>query len=226
MNTPLRRTGIALLLLSIACVTQAQQTEPAKVASEPAKVSGDPAKLAGDTCEAAVAETVRRMRGPDAQEVQFIGTKRAISPSPGDEIGVKGEGRYHSAKDSPKAAAVAFTYSCAFNAETHATNGVVFKEVGGVRPSTEAPWQPDLTQISPEACDAATAAALKEKYPRVGRIAFDGETRKLKPAPNAHASLEGQGAVERAPGMNLIPFSYRCEFNPRNGKLIGVETKD
>lgn len=223
MNTPLRRTSIALLLLSIACVAQAQQAEPAKPASEPAaKLSADPAKLAADTCETAVAETVQRMRGADAKDVQFIGAKRAISPSPGDEIGVKGEGRYQ----SPKTPAVAFTYSCAFNAETHATNGVVFKEVGGARPSNEAPWQPDLSRLSPEACDAATAAALKEKYPRVGRIAFDGETRKLKPAPNAHTNLEGQGAVERAPGMNLIPFSYRCEFDTHSGKLIGVETKD
>ncbi len=206
MNTPLHCAGLALLL----CATGVA------VAAPP-----DTAKAAGDACETAVADTVRRMRGRDAQEVQFIGAKRAISPTPGDETGVKGEGRYRG-----PAGAVSFTYSCAFNAETGATGGVVFREIGPARPSGEASWQPDLSKLSPEACEAATAAALKDKYPRVGRIAFDGESRQLRPAPNAGTSLEGQGALERAPGMNSVPFTYRCEFEPHGGKVVSVQTKD
>jgi hypothetical protein len=208
MSTSLRRACLALLLLSATGVT---------MAAPPA----DPAKAAGDACDKAVADTVRRMRGHDAQEVQFIGAKRAISPTPGDETGVKGEGRYRG-----PAGAVSFTYSCAFNAETGGTSGVVFKELGDARPSAEASWQPDMSSISPEACETAAAASLKDKYPRVGRIAFDGETRQLRPAPNAHTSLEGQGALERAPGMNSVPFSYRCEFAPHDGKVVSVQTKD
>ena len=89
-----------------------------------------------------------------------------------------------------------------------------------------APWQPDLSNVSPEACEAATAAALKQKYPRVSRIAFGSDTRRLQPAPNDHVGLEGQGALQRAPGMNSAPFKYRCEFEPRSGKIVQVQTSD
>ncbi|HJW10529.1 MAG TPA: hypothetical protein VJ598_02015 [Albitalea sp.] len=208
MSTPLRRACVTLLLLCATGVT---------IAAPPAEA----AKNAGDACDKAVADTVRRIRGRDAQEVHFIGAKRAISPTPGDEIGVKGEGRYRG-----PAGTAAFTYSCAFNAETGGTSGVVFKEIGDARPSAEAAWQPDMSSISPEACETAAAASLKDKYPRVGRIAFDGETRQLRPAPNAHTSLEGRGAVERAPGMNTVPFSYRCEFAPNDSRVVSVQTSD
>jgi hypothetical protein len=208
MNALLHRAGVALLL---SCAAAAATAAP------------PPIKSAGDACESAVAETVRRMRGRDAQEVQFIGAKRALSPAPdGDETGVKGEGRYRGVAGRP----VPFSYSCAFNTKTGATNGVVFKETGAALAGAEALWQPDLANLSPEACEAATAAALKDKHPRVGRIVFDSGSRALRPAPNARTRLEGQGAVERAPGMNAIPFSYHCEFEARSGKVLSVQTTD
>ena len=47
---------------------------------------------AGERCEAAVAETVKRMRGKQAQEIQFVGAKRVLAPTKGgDDIDVKGE---------------------------------------------------------------------------------------------------------------------------------------
>jgi hypothetical protein len=176
---------------------------------------------AGDRCEAAVAETVRRMRGRDAQEVEFVGAKRALSSTQdSEETGVRGEGRYR----GRGAGSMSFTYSCAFNAKTGATSGVMFRETGGTR--ADAAWEPDLSKLSPEACEAAAASSLKEKYPRVGRIAFGSDSRQLRPAPNAHTSLEGQGALQRAPGMNSVPFRYRCEIDPRSGKVVDVQTQD
>jgi hypothetical protein len=174
---------------------------------------------AGDRCESAVADTVRRVRGPQAKEVQFVGAKRALSPNGEEEMGVKGEGRYW----SNSSGSVSFTYSCAFNAKTGGTSGVVFRETAGV---PERSWQPDLSALSPDACESATAAALKDKYPRVGRIAFDSDTRQLRPAPNDHTSLEGQGAIERAPGMHAIPFRYRCEMETNSGKVLSVQTNE
>jgi hypothetical protein len=176
-----------------------------------------------DRCEAAVAETVERIRGKDAREVEFIGARRQLLPSPGDEADIKGEGRYR----RPGGDAVGFTYSCAFNVKTGATSGVVFRETGSARGADEAKaWEPDLSSFSPDGCESAIAASLKGRYPRVGRIAFDADTRRLRPASNALTSLEGQGAVERAPGMNSVPFSYRCEFEARGGKVLRVETRD
>ena len=175
---------------------------------------------AAERCEVAVAETVKRMRGKEAQEVEFFGAKRQIAPTPEEDLGVKGEGRYR----RPSGAQVGFSYSCAYNAKTGATSGIVFRDAAALRASDEKPWQPDLMSISPETCEAAVASALKSKHPRVGRIAFGSDSRQLRPAPSGGASLEGIGAVQRAPGMNLNQFSYRCEFEPKAGKLVAVQT--
>lgn len=185
-----------------------------------AQAQGDAAK-AVDRCETAVAETVKRMRGRAAQELQFIGTKRRLLPTEDDETGVRGEGRY----SSKAGGTLSFTYSCAYNAKTGATSGVMFRETGSDRASAEAAWSPDLTNVSPDACETATAADLKQKYPRVARIAFGSDSRQLRPGADDHTNLEGQGAVQRAPGMHLTPFNYRCEF-ARNGRIVSVQTSN
>lgn len=177
-------------------------------------------KAAGEACEKQVAETLRDLRGRDAQDVQFVGTKRVIAATQTtDETGVKGEGRYKGAAGN-----VAFTYSCAYNTTTGETSGVMFTEKG--RAVADKPWQPDLSNLSPEACERATAAALKDKYPRVARIVFGSDSRKLLPGADARTRLEGQGGLERAPGMNAVPFTYRCEFESPSGKLVSVQTSD
>jgi len=224
MDTRLHPLALALMLFAT-CTAASAQAEAAKStdAAKPAETAktADAGK-AGDACENAVAETVRRMRGRDAQEVQFIGAKRSLTPTPGDELGVKGEGRYRSASGG----SVPFTYSCAYNAKTGATSGALFRETGATRASAEKAWQPDLTHVSPAACETATAAALKDKYPRVGRIVFGSDSRQLRPASNAHTSLEGKGAVERAPGMGAVPFEYSCEIETGSGKVVSVKTSD
>lgn len=213
MMKPARLGAIALALCAASTIANAQAAAPV------------PAHAA-DRCEAAVAETVRRIRGAGAQEIQFVGDKRVVLPAKGDDIDVKGEGRY----GSKSASATGFAYSCVFNSRSGATSGVLFREtVGAARGSattTSAALQPDLAQFSPENCESAAAAVLKAKYPRVGRIVFDGEGRELRAVPNALATLEGQGAVERAAGMNQVPFRYRCEFEARSGKVLKATTTE
>ena len=177
---------------------------------------------AADRCENAVAETVKRMRGKEAQEVEFFGAKRQIAPTPEEDLGVKGEGRYR----KPGGEQVNFSYSCAYNAKTGGTSGALFRETGNSAGGSAKPWEPDLMSVSPEACESAAAAVSHQKSPRVGRIAFGSDSRKLRPAPNEHTLLEAQGAVERAPGMSLVPFTYRCEFETKGGKVVRVETSD
>ncbi len=177
---------------------------------------------AAERCESAVAETIKRMRGRAAQELQFIGAKRNLQPAQDDETGVRGEGRYN----SKAGGTISFTYSCAYNAKAGTTSGVMFRETGSERAQAETNWQPDMTFVSPDACETATAADLKQKYPRVARIAFGSDSRQLRPAADNNASLEGQGAVQRAPGMTAVPFNYRCEFNTRNGRLVSVQTSN
>jgi hypothetical protein len=79
---------------------------------------------------------------------------------------------------------------------------------------------------STEACESAVAQALKDKHPRLSRIVFGSDTRTLRPAPNARTSMEGEGAVDRAPGMNAVRFSYSCLYDARSGKVERVQTSE
>ncbi len=183
-----------------------------------AAAANETATKAAESCEAAVAETIKEMRGRQAQDVQFIESRRALRPTTGEDTEVKGAGQYHGTGNG----AMPFTYSCAFNAESGSTSGIVFRDAARAAP-TEPAWQPDLASVSPEACETAIAATLKDKYPRVGRIAFGSDSRQLRPAPAGRSSLEGQGAVQRAPGMSLMPFKYRCEFEPGSGRIVAAQ---
>ena len=57
---------------------------------------------AGDACEAAVAKAVRDARGRAAQEIRFTGGKRALSTTPGEATGVRGEGSFRAEKATKK----------------------------------------------------------------------------------------------------------------------------
>jgi hypothetical protein len=178
---------------------------------------------AGERCENAVADTIKRMRGKGATEMRFDAATRAVTPGVEDELGVSGEGRYRYGTQI-----VRFTYSCAFNGATGETSGVVFREPGNA-PAPQAraaAWQPDLTHVSPQACESAIAAVLKDRHPRVGRIVFGSESRRIEPAANSRLGLEGQGAVQHAPGMNAVPFSYRCEIDPRDGRVLQAQASE
>ncbi len=205
------------LLVPLVIASAATMTSP--LAAQPA--APDVAR-ATERCEQEVAETIRRMRGRDAKEVQFIAARRVLTPQADDETAIRGEGRYRAAGG----ASVAFTYGCAYNAASDGTSGVVFREIGGQRAATDKPFDPDLTNVSPQACESAAAAALKKLHPRVGRINFGSDSRRMQPGENGRVELIGAGSVERAQGMNLIPFSYRCEVDPRSGRVVAVSTQE
>jgi hypothetical protein len=209
---PVRAVGLVLLCCGATAASLAA-VAPAPVPTE-----------AGDRCEAAVADTIRRMRGADATEVEFASARRRLATAldNADQTAVKGEGRYR----GHGGAAMNFSYSCAYDARTASTSGVVFRDTGHAGSSSHSSWQPDLSRFSPDACEAATAQALKDKYPRVGGIAFDAGTRVLQPAADDHTRLEGRGALVRAPGMNATPFGFRCEFDSGDGKVVSVHTHD
>lgn len=188
---------------------------------QPAAAAPPDTAKATDRCETEVSETIRRMRGRDAKEVQFLAAKRVLLPSGDDETAIKGEGRYRGAAGS-----VSFTYSCAYSAATDTTSGVVFRDAGAARAAPEKAFEPDLTNVSPEACEAEAAGALKKQHPRVGRINFGADSRRMQPGSNGRIELLGKGSVERAPGMHLIPFSYRCQVEPRSGKVVDISISE
>jgi hypothetical protein len=180
---------------------------------------------AAEHCEKAVGETIEAVRA-GAHEIQFVGAQRVVSTTDDDQLAVRGEGHYRPRNAS---APMPFTYSCAFNPKTGGTSGVIFKDNAAAahEASGSANWQPDLSRVSPDVCEAGVAALLKDKHPRVDHIVFDAGTRQLKPAPGQqHLALEGQGTLQRAPGMKPNGFHYRCEFDSASGKLLSAQGSD
>jgi hypothetical protein len=210
MQHLLHRTGTALLLGLITHLAAAQVAPTALV------------KTPMQRCEAAVTESIQKTRGADAQQVQWSNPKRnATAPDPSS---IKGQGRYDGAAGS-----ISFTYICTLNPETGELAGVMFSDIRQPvltsTPSAEKPWQADLSRLSPEACETAAAAALKQKVPHVGGIVFSSSARQLTPAPKGHTYLHGTGTLERVPGMTPSPFNYRCELETGTGKFLNVQTE-
>lgn len=209
----------ALAALGLALVAGVQAQPAVEAASSATPMRADNAR-ALERCEASVVETLRKNRGPDAQDVQFVPAQRVMAAAEDGEISVKGAGRYRG-----RGAGNGFSFSCSFSTKTGLTSGVVLREAGGGPGGRgEAAWNPDLSRISPEACESAVAQLLKRKHPRVAQIAMEPDTRRLQPGADGHVVLIGQGAVQRAPGMNAVPFSYSCEVDPRNGRVLEVNS--
>lgn len=205
------------------CSSIASLTLMAAVSAQtPPEVNkGDGARAQG-RCEASVTEALQKLRGKQAQDVQFA-AQHVVAAIDDAQISVKGAGRYRAGTGAGASAGAAFSFSCSFNARTGVTSGVVLRE-SGVDARAEADWQPDLSRVSPQLCESATAQLLKEKHPRVAKIALDPDTRQLEPGPDGNIVLSGQGGVQRAPGMDAMPFSYACEFDRRSGALVRVKT--
>lgn len=179
----------------------------------------DATKAAVAACEAEVTDTVHQMRPRDAQQLEFIASKRMLVPTQNDEVGVKGEGRYRRAAGGT----VAFTYSCAFNFKTGKASGALFNEMGSSPVSSAAAWQPDISRLSPEDCELAVAALLRDRHPKGSGLAFNSGSRQLKPAANARVLLLGKGSMERGPGMRASAFTYQCEMDDRSGRVLQAD---
>lgn len=172
-------------------------------------------------CENAVTTAIQKSRGVLAKQVQFATPKRAVRPAsaasePVESI-FQGEGRYQGGGGN-----IPFTYSCTFDAQSQDVTGVIFKDTGAPDRPTEKPWQADLANLSPEACEAGAATAVREQFPRAVQVALSPKSRQLSAAPNGRTYLHGQGSMARAQGMPPTAFTYRCELETASGKLLGV----
>jgi hypothetical protein len=233
----IRRLPLAgLALAATMALAQAPATSPAPAGTAtPAPAAAIPAAPAApaasappvrvdsaraiERCETSVTATLRQLRGNGAQNVRFVPSERVVLPGEDAELAVRGAGQYRG--NARADASRAFTYVCSYNVASGTTSGVALREAAVAEAE---PWQPDLSRISPEACDSAVARALTDKHPRVARIAIEPDTRRLRPGNEGQLLLLGQGAVERAPGMSAVPFSYTCEVDPRSGQVVAVRT--
>jgi hypothetical protein len=184
--------------------------------------SAAPADGAAEACEKAVRETLAGSRGP-APEVSF-NAPAATVPGAADatESVLRGSGRVRNGR--------AFSYSCNFDTRKGEVSGVVLRDASPAptqRPAAPAASvEPDLSRISPTACESAAATALQRRWPNVSRIAFNGDTRALSQDTTGEAQLSGRGTALPTPDAPSTHFSYRCTIDARSGRVTAARVAD
>lgn len=199
------------LLLAAANVVAAAAAEPA-----PGRAAASAA------CERAAQGTLRDTRGAGASASFDKATSLVPGPADASDITLRGSGQVRTA-----AGARPFSYSCTYDTRNNTVAGVVLRDLGrSERVAPARAIEPDLSQLSPTACESAAADALKRRWPAVAQIAFNADTRQLSQEAGGPASLRGQGQAIptlRAPATH---FSYDCAVDPRNGRVLKVTIND
>lgn len=189
-------------------------------AAAPVLAAADVDAETATRCEAQVQEALQRIHGKALRGVKFEAGGRSLLRGDGDEASLRGAGR-----TTLDGGGGPFQYSCAVNLKTGEASGAVVRD-STAQARAARNWEPDLSKVSPADCEAAAAALLTDRHPRIGRITFDAESRRLEPAEQQRIGLEGSGALQRAAGMLAAPFRYRCEFDGRNGRVVAVQATE
>jgi hypothetical protein len=113
-------------------------------------------------------------------------------------------------------------YNCSVDPHTLEVIGLVMRnaepaaaEAAPARP----PAEPDLSRLSPEACEARAAEALKQRWPRVSEISFDVATRSFQQQSGSKAEFHGSGRALPDPRSPSTFFAFDCEIDPRDGRV-------
>ncbi|MFO1268955.1 MAG: hypothetical protein U1F67_20685 [Rubrivivax sp.] len=107
-----------------------------------------------ERCEASVAETLRKLRGNAADDVQFTPAQRSVAPADEGDVGVKGGGRYRGRGGAGALHLRLPTTPAAVSPRLSCCAKPARRPTAGARQT----WQPDLSRVSPE--------GLRERRPR------------------------------------------------------------
>jgi hypothetical protein len=190
----------------------------------PAQVtSGKPASAPAEAiaaCERAARQSLSS-RGAPANDVSFTGTpSEQASAASDDLLLLRGTGSWRDARGVRK-----FAYSCNVDLRTPSAVGLVLRDTQP--PAAEAETarstlEPDLSHLSPAACESSAAAALKKRWPQVSEISFDSNTRRLSQESPSKADLRGQGRALPMAGAPYVLFGFDCEIDPRDGRVLST----
>lgn len=219
----MNRPSSLVLLAALGCCTGAFAATAATPAGVPASgpIGGAVQRAAATACERAATETLRSGRGAATASVSF-NAPPAVVPGPADaaELTLRGAGRVQ-AGTSP---ARPFSYSCSYDTQADKVAGIVVRDAGTpVQGAAPRPVDPDLSFVSPTACESAAADALKRRWPGVSRIAFNPDTRELSQDASGEAHLRGQGTALPNTGAPATHFAYDCTIDARNGRVTGLQ---
>jgi hypothetical protein len=205
-----RSTLVAMLAVVSLGEALAQASAPA---AEPPSRAG-----AAAACERAAQETLQSSRSVGG--VSFNAAPSTV-PEAADasEMVLRGTGRVLSSSGSRP-----FSYSCNYDVQSRQVTGVVVSNAGGTeRKPAARSVEPDLRNVSPSACESSAAAALQRRWPSVGRIVFNSETRQLSQDASGQARLLGQGTAALQVGGPSTHFSYDCAIDARTGRVTGLQ---
>lgn len=215
----MKRIVVTLMSAGIATGALAAAASSPAVAPSPSGPAVSQRALASAACEKAVQTTLRETRGASA--TPSFNTPSAVVPGPADaaELTLRGAGQVRTASGSRP-----FSFSCSFDIATSAASGVVVRDSGPAASTAAAarPVEPDLSHLSPAACESAAAAQLKRRWPGVSQISFSTDTRQLSQDADGVASLRGQGRATPTVRDPDVHFSYDCAVDVRNGRVMKV----
>jgi FlaG/FlaF family flagellin (archaellin) len=181
-----------------------------------------PTGTAAAACEEAALKTLRENRGASVSAVFDRAPVRVPGAADAGDVTLRGSGTVRSGTG-----AQAFSYSCTIDTRSNEVAGVVLRGAAAPeRSATARAVEPDLSQLSPVACESAAAVALKQRWPAVTRIAFSEGTRTLAQDSSGLADLRGQGTAQPAPNAPATHFSYQCALDARSGRVLTARIAD
>lgn len=169
-------------------------------------------------CERAAQQTLGT-QAPRPVEVTFSGTP-TVQPAAASD----GQTVLHGAGRARGPAGVrTFTYICNVDRSTSEAVGLVMRDTTPAAPQTAAPRaaaEPDISRLSPAACESSAVQALQERWPQVAKITFDSATRSFRQQSANSAELHGTGRAQPAPELPAAIFGFDCTIDPRDGRVL------
>jgi len=218
---PATLAAVAVLHAAAAAATGALAQPASAPTPAPAGAKSATNGAAAAACERATRGTLSTTRGA-VSDVSFNAPPAAVAgPVDSPEIVLRGAGRVRSGTGTRN-----FSYSCNFDTRSGEVSGVVVRDAAGegaqAVPAAARSVEPDLSNVSPTACESAAATALKQRWPTVSRIAFNPDTRAMEQDSLGNAALRGQGTAQPAPNAPSTHFTYACSIDPRNGRVLAT----
>ena len=189
----------------------------AQVASDKVvSAAADPAAA----CESAARQALAA-QGAAAASVTFNAAPALqASLSNDSQTVLRGSGRWRNATGLRS-----FDYICNVDPQASGAVGVVLRDSTPTKAkvaATRTPSEPDMSHVSPAACESSAAEALKRRWPSVSQISFDSATRRLLQDSPSTSRLHGHGRALPTPDSPSTHFGFECEIDPRDGRVLGM----
>ena len=171
-------------------------------------------------CEQAAQQSLAS-KGAPAAELKFNGPPSSQPDRANDgQIVLRGAGSWRAAGGVRR-----FEYSCNVDPRAPEAVGLVLRDTtpaAALARPVQSALEPDLRNLSPGACEASVAAALKKRWPRVSEIRLDSGARSLVQTSPDKAELHGQGRALPLQGSPYTLFGFDCEIDPRDGRVLST----